>query len=161
MRSVYTDSSGLLFLGGEPQKGCRTSKYGCCWDAYTPRGDIYGRVGCPGKLKIWLNMLKMQSQAALTVQVETFAKKTQCLWKRAVLVKIGLGVIDFNQILIWKSCTLCEKISYIMVFHTAQPKLLRKFLGYRLKLQSGSLKVDSYYFIIISPSLFLFFDSFK
>jgi len=32
---------------GEPLQGCRTSTYGCCWDAYTPRGDIYGRVGCP------------------------------------------------------------------------------------------------------------------
>lgn len=36
--------------GGEPETNCRTSKYGCCWDAYTPRGDIYGTVGCPGKL---------------------------------------------------------------------------------------------------------------
>ncbi|KAJ7388003.1 hypothetical protein OS493_040474, partial [Desmophyllum pertusum] len=32
---------------GEPQKSCRTSQYGCCWDAYTPRGDLYGFVGCP------------------------------------------------------------------------------------------------------------------
>lgn len=32
---------------GEPETNCRTSKYGCCWDAYTPRGDIYGKVGCP------------------------------------------------------------------------------------------------------------------
>jgi len=32
---------------GEPLQGCRTSRYGCCWDAYTPRGDIYGKVGCP------------------------------------------------------------------------------------------------------------------
>lgn len=41
--------------GGEPEKNCRTSKYGCCWDAYTPRGDIYGKVGCPGKLTTLMN----------------------------------------------------------------------------------------------------------
>lgn len=44
-----------LVSGGEPQKHCRTSKYGCCWDAYTPRGDIYGIVGCPGKLTTLAN----------------------------------------------------------------------------------------------------------
>jgi len=32
---------------GEPLKNCRKSKYDCCWDARTPRGDIYGIVGCP------------------------------------------------------------------------------------------------------------------
>ncbi|KAL9980158.1 hypothetical protein ACROYT_G008707 [Oculina patagonica] len=32
---------------GEPQQGCRTSQFGCCWDVYTPRGDLYGKTGCP------------------------------------------------------------------------------------------------------------------
>jgi len=32
---------------GQPQANCRTSIYGCCWDAHTPRGDIYGLTGCP------------------------------------------------------------------------------------------------------------------
>lgn len=39
-------------LGGDRPKDCRTSVYGCCWDAYTPRGDIYGIKGCPGKVTI-------------------------------------------------------------------------------------------------------------
>jgi len=34
-------------LCGRPQRNCRTSIYGCCWDAHTPRGDIYGLTGCP------------------------------------------------------------------------------------------------------------------
>lgn len=39
-------------LGGGRPKDCRTSIYGCCWDAYTPRGDVYGIKGCPGKVLI-------------------------------------------------------------------------------------------------------------
>ena len=39
-------------LGGGRPKDCRTSIYGCCWDAYTPRGDVYGIKGCPGKVPI-------------------------------------------------------------------------------------------------------------
>lgn len=58
MQVCYTDVAPLKaklerscgetckFCGGRP-KDCRTSIYGCCWDAYTPRGDVYGIKGCP------------------------------------------------------------------------------------------------------------------
>ena len=50
-RSTEIKLSNFSSGGGRP-KDCRTSIYGCCWDAYTPRGDVYGIKGCPGKVLI-------------------------------------------------------------------------------------------------------------
>jgi len=50
-RSIEIKLSNFSLGGGRP-KDCRTSIYGCCWDAYTPRGDVYGIKGCPGKVLI-------------------------------------------------------------------------------------------------------------
>lgn len=50
-RTIEIKLSNFSLGGGRP-KDCRTSIYGCCWDAYTPRGDVYGIKGCPGKVLI-------------------------------------------------------------------------------------------------------------
>ncbi|XP_078361904.1 uncharacterized protein LOC144646238 [Oculina patagonica] len=79
---------------GEPQQGCRTSQFGCCWDVYTPRGDLYGKTGCPEckdhlhlcrRFKRFCNSRKSENTAFMQLHCPLTCGK--CTEKRRVKIK--------------------------------------------------------------------------